>query len=62
MDSMDWDTYFFFNPKDPRSKCCVGRYNGMVRDLNFEIRCSSLDASLIQWWVPTLPFFFRDFF
>ena len=55
---MDWDTYFVFNPKDSRLKNCVEVYDGTVSILNSETRCSSLAASQIQWWVPTVLFSF----
>ena len=50
------------NPEDPRLNSFVGVYDGTVSILNFEARCSSSAASQIQWWVPTVLFFFRDFF
>ena len=45
---MDWDSYFVFNPKDPRLNICVEVYDGLVSILNFETRCSSSAASQIQ--------------
>ena len=62
MDFMDWDSYFVFNPKNLRLKFCVGVYDGIVSNLNFETRCSKSAASLIQWWVQAVLFFFLDFF
>ena len=62
MDFMDWDSHFVFNPKDSRSKIYVEVYDGIVSILNLETRCSSSAASQIQWWVPTVLFFFWDFF
>ena len=38
------------------------RIYGIVSILNFETRCSKSAASLIQWWVQTVLFFFLDFF
>ena len=52
--------FFVFNPKDQRLKnLCWSIWSYYV---NFETRCSSLDASLIEWWVPTVLLFFWDFF
>ena len=57
MDFMDWDSYFVFHPKDLRSKIYVEVYDGIVSIVNLETRCSSSAASQIQWWVPTVLFF-----
>ena len=62
MDFMVWDSYFVFNPKDSRSKIYVEVYDGIVLILNLETHCSSSAALQIQWWVPTVLFFFWDFF
>ena len=62
MDILDWDSYFVFNPRDPRLKIYVEVDNGIVLILNFEMCCSRLAASQIQWWVPTVLFFFWNFF
>ena len=62
MDFMDWDNYFVFNPKNLRLKFMLGVYDGIVLNLNLETRCSKSAASLIQWWVQTVLFFFLDFF
>ena len=51
-------SYFVFNPKDSRSKIYLEVYDGIVSILNLETRCSSSAASQIQWWVPTVLFFF----
>ena len=57
MDFMDWDSYLVFNLKNSRSKVYVEVYDGIVSILNLETRCSSSAASQIQWWVPTVLFF-----
>ena len=65
MDFMDWDSYFVFNPKNLRLKFMLGVYDGIdgiVSNLNFETRCLKSAASLIQWWVQAVLFFFLDFF
>ena len=45
MDFMDWDSYFVFDPKDPRVKNYVEVYDGSVLILNFETHSSNLAAS-----------------
>ena len=48
-----------------RLKFMLGVYDGIdgiVSNLNFETRCLKSAASLIQWWVQTVLFFFLDFF
>ena len=54
----DWDSYFVFNPKDPRLKIYLEVYDSIVSILVCETLCSSSAASQIRWWVPTVLFFF----
>ena len=58
MDFLDLDSHFVFNPKDSKLKFFVEVYDGTVSILNLEMHCSSSAASQIQWWVPTVIFFF----
>ena len=58
MDFTDWDSYFVLYPKDSRSIIYVEVFDGVVSILNLESHCSSSAASQIQWWVPTMLFFF----
>ena len=51
MDFMDWDSYFVFNPFS----------DGIVSILKIEMRYSSLAAAHVEWWVPTVLFFFHNF-
>ena len=51
MDFMDWDSYFVFNPFS----------DGLVSILKIEMRYSSLAAAHVEWWVPTVLFFFHNF-
>ena len=60
MDFMDWDSHFVFNPIDLRLKIDVEVYDGIVSILNLKTRCSNSAASLFQWWVPAVLFFFWD--
>ena len=60
MDFMDWDSHFVFNPIDLRLKIDVEVYDGIMSILNLKTRCSNSAASLFQWWVPTVLFFFWD--
>ena len=58
MDFLDLDSHFVFNPKDSKLKIYVEVYDGIVSILNLEMHCSSSAALQIQWWVPTVLFFF----
>ena len=54
MDFIDWDSYFVFDPKDPRLKNYVEVYDGSVLNTQLKFGCF-LDSML----VPKMLFFFE---